>query len=216
MEKALVLVPGGAEHEGFDGFAGVFAFIEDLFHLFGDGHFDAVAAGEAECGAGGEDAFGDFAAERGEDLRKFAALAEFLAYGTVAGERTGAGEDQIADAGESGEGFAAATAGDGEAGNFGDAAGHESGGGVVAKADTGGDTGGDGDDVLEGSAELDADDVGGGVEAECLGGEFGLDAGGDGRIVKGDGEGGGLALSDLQGEAGAGEGTDLEGESLRG
>ena len=47
-----------------------------------------------------------------------------------------------------------------------------------------------------------------GVEAEGLRGELGLDAGGDGRIVKSDGDGGGLALRDFQGEAGAAEGAD--------
>ena len=73
-----MLVSAGAEHEGFDGFAGVFAFVEDQFHLLGDGHFDAVLAGQAEGGAGGEDAFGDFAAEAGEDFGEFAALAQFL------------------------------------------------------------------------------------------------------------------------------------------
>ena len=36
----------------------------------------------------------------------------------------------------------------------------------MAESDSGGDSGGDGDDVLEGSAELDADDICGGVEAE--------------------------------------------------
>ena len=70
-----MLVFAGAEHEVLDGFAGVFAFVEDQLHLLGDGHFDAVAAGEAESGAGGEDAFSDFAAEAFEDFRELAALA---------------------------------------------------------------------------------------------------------------------------------------------
>ena len=175
-----MLVFAGAEHEGFDGFAGVFAFVEDQLHLLGDGHFDVVLAGEAEGGAGGRDAFGDFAAEAGEDFREFAALAQRLSDGAVAAERAGAGEDQVADAGEAGEGFAAASAGYGEAGDLGDAAGDEGGGGVVAEADSGGDSGGDGDDVFEGAAEFDADDVGAGVEAEGFRGELVLDAGGDG------------------------------------
>ena len=93
-----------------------------------------MPAGEAESGAGGEDAFSNFAAERGEDLREFAALAQGLPDGAVAAEGAGAGEHQVAHAGEAGEGFAAAAAGDGEAGDFGDAAGHEGGGGVVAEA----------------------------------------------------------------------------------
>ena len=125
--------------------------------------------------------------------------------GAVAAERAGAGEHQVADAGEAGEGFAAATAGDGEAGDFGNAAGDEGGGGVVAEADSGSDSGGDGDDVFERAAEFDADDIGGGVEAEGLRGELVLDAGGDGGIGEGDGDGGGLALGDFKGEAGAAE-----------
>ena len=44
------------------------------------------------------------------------AAAKFDADGAVAGEGTSAGEDEVADAGEAGEGLAAATAGNGEAG----------------------------------------------------------------------------------------------------
>ena len=70
-----MLVLAGAEHEGLDGFAGVFAFVEDELHLLGDGHFNRVTAGEAEGGAGGEDAFSDFSAEAFENFREVAALA---------------------------------------------------------------------------------------------------------------------------------------------
>ena len=78
----------------------------------------------------------------------------------------------------------------------------------MAEADAGGDSGGDGDYVFERAAEFDADDIGGGVEAEGLGRELVLDAGGDGRVGEGDGDGGGLALRDFIGEAGAGECAD--------
>jgi hypothetical protein len=60
---SLYFVFAGAEHEGFDGFAGVLAFIEDQLHLLGDGHFYAMLAGEAEGGAGGQNAFGDLSAQ---------------------------------------------------------------------------------------------------------------------------------------------------------
>ena len=123
---------------------------------------------------------------------------------------TGAGEHQVADAGEAGEGFAARAAGHGEAGDLGDAAGDERGGGVVAEADADGDAGGDGDDVLERAAQLDANDIGGRVEAEGLGGEFLLDERGDLRVAEGDGDGGGLALRHFNGEAGPGERADGE------
>ena len=45
--ERLLLVFAGAQHEVADGFAGVFAFVEDQFHLLGDGHFDFSLAGEA-------------------------------------------------------------------------------------------------------------------------------------------------------------------------
>ena len=105
-----------------------------------------------------------------------AALAELDADGAVAREGAGAGEDEVADAGEAGEGLAAAAAGDGEAGDLGDAAGDEGGGGVVAEVEAVDDAGGEGDDVLERAAEFDAGDVVVGVEAEGGRGEFALDA----------------------------------------
>ena len=149
-----------------DSFAGVFALVEDELHLLRDGHFDVVAAGESEGGAGGEYAFGDFASEALKNFREAVALTECLTDCPVARERAGAGENEVADTGEAGEGFATATAGNGEAGDFCDATGDEGGGGVVPEADTGGDTGGDGDYVFESSAEFDADDVSRGVETE--------------------------------------------------
>ena len=71
----LLFVFAGAEHEVLDGFAGVFALVEDELHLLGDGHLDVVAAGESEGGAGGEDAFRHFAAEALENIGEGAALA---------------------------------------------------------------------------------------------------------------------------------------------
>ena len=82
----LVFVSSGAKHEIFYGFAGVFAFVEDLLHLLGDGHFNIVLACEAEGGAGGEDAFSDFAAERGENFRQLASLAERVADCPIAAQ----------------------------------------------------------------------------------------------------------------------------------
>ena len=132
--------------------------------------------------------------------------------GPVAAERTGAGEHQIAHAGEAGEGFAARAAGHGEARDLGNAAGDEGGGGVVTEAHAGGDPGGDGDDVFERAAELDPDDIGGRVEAERFRGELLLDERGDLRIAEGHGKGSGLALGDFESEAGPGERADREQE----
>ena len=84
--QSLVLLPPRPQHEVFDGFAGVFAFVEDQLHLLGDGHFDPVQAGQAEHGARGEDAFSDLAAQAVEDLREVAALTQRLTDRPVAAE----------------------------------------------------------------------------------------------------------------------------------
>jgi hypothetical protein len=68
MKQLLVFFLAGAEHEIADGFARIFAFVEDQLHLLCDGHFDAMLAGEAERGVRGEHAFGDFAAKAREDF----------------------------------------------------------------------------------------------------------------------------------------------------
>ena len=57
-------------------------------------------------------------------------------------------QDQIAEAGESGEGLAMASAGEGEAGDLGDTAGDERSGGVVAEVEAVHDSGGHRDYVL--------------------------------------------------------------------
>ena len=83
----------GAEHEILDGFAWVFAFVEDQLHLLGDGHLDLVPAGKAQRGAGGANTFCHFAAEAVEDFWQLAALTECLSNRAVAGQgaRTGDG-----------------------------------------------------------------------------------------------------------------------------
>ena len=44
----LVFFFARSEHEGFDSFSWILAFVEDQLHLLGDGHLDFVLAGEAE------------------------------------------------------------------------------------------------------------------------------------------------------------------------
>ena len=60
-----------------------------------------------------------------------------------------------------------AAEGDAQAGQLGQAPGDDRAPGVVAEAHAVGDAGGDGDDVLEGAAQLAADDVGVGVDPEA-------------------------------------------------
>ena len=76
MQPVSVLFLAGPQHQRANGFAWVLALVQNQLHLLGDGHFDAVLAGEAERGACGEHAFGYFTAERFQNLRQFAALAE--------------------------------------------------------------------------------------------------------------------------------------------
>ena len=89
---ALVLAPAWPKHEFADGFARIFPLLEDQFHLLGDGHFDVVFAGEAQCGAGGQHTFSHLSAQALKDLRQLAPLAQRLADSAVAGEGSGAGQ----------------------------------------------------------------------------------------------------------------------------
>ena len=116
-----------AGHQFLDGFAGGFALVQDGVHLLGDGHLDAARLRQADGGGGGEDSFGDHAVHAGDDLRELFAAAEFDAYAAISRQASGAGEDEVAEAGESGHGFGAAAAGDDEAGHFGKAAGDQGG-----------------------------------------------------------------------------------------
>ena len=130
--------------------------MKDGGDLFGDRHLDSIASGEADRRGGGADAFSDFPVESGKNIGELASLAEFDAYGAIAGEGAGAGEDEVSKTGESGKGLAAASAGDGEAGDLGHAAGDKGRSGVVAKAETVNDSRRKSNHILEGSAELDA------------------------------------------------------------
>ena len=100
------------------------------------------------------------------DLVDRAALAELLADVAVAALLAHAGGDQIAHAGEAGEGLQLAAHGDAEAGQLGEAAGDHRRLGVVADAEAVAHAGGDGDDVLQRPADLAADHVLVGVDAE--------------------------------------------------
>lgn len=194
----------GAVHDVFDGLEGAFVFVEDFVDLFGDGHFDAEFLGEVVDALGGFDAFGDDVGF-GEDLLECHALAEFDADGAVAAEAAGAGEDEVAHAGQSGEGEGVGAHADGESGDFVESAGDHAGGGVVAEIHAADGAGSDGDDVFDCAANFDADDVVGGVAAESVGAENLLHFDGQAVVVGGDGDGGGFLLGDFAGEARAGE-----------
>src|SRR6185312_3964371 len=104
---------------------------------------------QAEGGDGTHDAFGHFAVEAGENLREMVAFSQFDSNGTVAGEVSCAGEDKVADAGESCERLATATTGYRETGDFGDTSSDERGGRVVSEIETVDDAGGQGNDIFQ-------------------------------------------------------------------
>src|ERR1700677_3949095 len=126
-----LLVAARAGHQLADGVFGTLVLVEDGVHLFGDGHLDAVAGGQSERGCGAANPFGDLAAEACDALRKLAAATQFNANSAVARERPRARKHQVSEARESGQGLAATSTRDGEAGDLGDAAGDQRGGGVV-------------------------------------------------------------------------------------
>ena len=132
-------------------------------------------------------------------------LPELLADVTVAAVRADARGDQVAHAGEAGERHRLASHRHTEAGDLGEAAGHDGGPRVVADAEALGDAGGDGDDVLQGAGQLAADDVVVEVDTEQATGEHCLDRRADSEVLGGDHRRRGLAGHDLAGDVGTGE-----------
>ena len=78
-------------------------------------HVDAVPAGQIQHRLAGLDALGGLLGDRDGLLERHAA-AEVGAEGVVAGQRRGAGRDQVAQAGESGEGERVGAHGEARAG----------------------------------------------------------------------------------------------------
>ena len=129
-------------------------------------------------------------------------LREAQADLTVAREVAGGGEDEVAEAGQSHEGFEVAAELDAETGHFGQPTGDERGAGVVAELQAVADAGGNGHDVFECAADFDADDIVVCVDAQAMTGQ------GFGQVLcqrglaGGQGECGRVALRDFLGEAG--------------
>ena len=119
-----------------------------------------------------------------------------------------AGGDEIADAGEAAEGFGAGAQRDPEASDLDESAGDEGGFGVVAGAQAIEDAGGEGDDVLEGAGQLDAEDVAARVDAEPGGAERVLQQLRDSGRLRGNDRGGGEAPGELAGDVGARQDAD--------
>jgi hypothetical protein len=95
----------------------------------------------------------------GEKLRRRAAFAEALAEAEVARAYRRTCEYEVAEAGQAGKGLGPGAAGEAEAGHLGEAARDQGGAGVLAEPAPLDDSAGDGEDVLDGAADLGADDV---------------------------------------------------------
>src|SRR5690606_31439894 len=76
------------------------------------------------------------------------------------------------------------------------------------------DARGDGDDVLHGAGEFDAQQVGMGVDTQPACGEGPLDVGGEGGVVAGGDHGGGEAAGEFGGDGGAAEGGEAPGAGV--
>ena len=119
-----------------------------------------------------------------------------------------AGDDQVANTGQTGEGLAVRADRHAQPGDLGKTARHEQGLGVVAVAHAVADTGAEGDDVLECRAQLDAGRVRAGVDAETAAHEGVLHALGKLPLRAGDDNARRDAAADLLGVRGAGQGDD--------
>ena len=68
-------------------------------------------------------AFCDHAVHAGNDFVEFASAPKFHAHTAITGKTAGTGKHQVSQSRESGHGFGASSAGDGEAGHLGEARG---------------------------------------------------------------------------------------------
>ena len=89
------------------------------------------------------------------------------ANAAVAREITGAGQDQIAHAGQTHEGFGPGAERDTEAGNFDQTTRHQGSTGIQAQPEAIADAGGNGHDVLHRTADFGTDDIVVGIQAQA-------------------------------------------------
>src|SRR6185437_834468 len=99
------------------------------------------------------------------------AARQSLADAMIAAMWADASSDEIAQAGQSGEGLRLSSQGDAEACHLDEAARQQRRLGVIAQAQTIIDAGGDADDIFERPCQLDADRIEIGIDAEMLGAE---------------------------------------------
>src|ERR1700688_378124 len=89
----------GSRHQFFNSLLWWLSIFENSEHLLGDRHLDFFLMRQANCGSGGENAFGDSASHVRDNVAQFPALAKFNADAAIAREITGAGENQVSHSG---------------------------------------------------------------------------------------------------------------------
>src|SRR5215469_11329227 len=122
--------------------------------------------GEANGCGRGENAFGDHAVHSRDDFGKLLAASEFDADTAIAREASGASEDEVAEAGESGHSVGAASAANHQAGHFRQPAGDQGRNRIMSEAESIANPSRDGDDVLERTSEFHSDHVGVGIDTK--------------------------------------------------
>src|ERR1035437_5121621 len=115
-ETALIPVEsrfagGGAPHQISYGVLHGFPVLKNRVHLLGNRHFDPGSMGQSDRSVSGEYAFCDHAVHPPDDVIQLAPAAQFDADAPVSREAAGAGEDQVAESGQSSHSFRSAAAG---------------------------------------------------------------------------------------------------------
>ena len=152
--------------------------------LAGDRHLDVEAICQSEGSVDRVGALGH-TAHRPFDLVPVPALRQLLAEPVVARQARTARRDDIADPREAGKGQRVGAGRQTEAHHLGEPAGDEPSLAVVPEAQAVGSAGGNRDDVLERTAQLDAEDVGVDVQPELPSAQPLLNPGGQLQVLGG-------------------------------
>src|SRR5574344_1970631 len=154
-----------AAHQFRDGVLRGFSAEERVVHGVHYREFHVHLFAERLRAPAGRNAFRDHLHVRKHVIQRFA-LADALAHVAVAAVPGKAGDDEVAHSGEARERVRICAHRASEAADFRLTAGDEGSARIVAAADAVDDAGSDSDHVLHGTAELDADDIRGSVDAE--------------------------------------------------
>src|SRR5882762_3455353 len=154
-----------SRHEGGDRAASRLTLEEYSVHGINNWHFHSLACRELASALRGDNSFRDGFSVL-QDIFEPSSLPQLDTYSPIPAERPGAGQHQVTQAGQPGEGTLLRPERRPEPRHLGKPARDESGLGIEAEAEAFGDSCGDGHHVLESSTELDANHVGMRVRAK--------------------------------------------------